>query len=331
MLILGLETSCDETGVALYDTERGLLAEALHSQVDLHAVYGGVVPEIAARAHAERVDLVIERALDEASTRLSDLDAIAVTAGPGLIGGVMAGVMTAKGLAAGCGNPLIGVIHLEGHALTPRLTDGVAYPYLLLLVSGGHCQFLEVRALGQYRRIGGTIDDAPGEAFDKVARFMELGYPGGPVIDRLSADGDPAVIAFPRAMANDGWNFSFSGLKTSVVNHVRKHPDAAVPDVAASFQEAVADVLVLKARRAAKEFGAKGLCLAGGVAANSRLREKMAAAAATDGLRAFLPSRAMCTDNAAMIATAAWWRFNADGPSGLDLGAKPNLKLDWVS
>ena len=224
--------------------------------------------------------------------------------------------------------PFVAVNHLEAHLYAAFLEEpDLEMPLVILLVSGGHTMLIVMEDHLRYHVLGATVDDAAGEAFDKVARHLGLGYPGGPVIDRLSVDGDPDAIAFPRAMAHDGWNFSFSGVKTAVVNHVRKHPETPVPDLAASFQEAVVDVLVDKARRAAREVGATGLCLAGGVAANSRLREKVLDVCVQDGLRAFVPSRAMCTDNAAMVAAAAWFRLRADGASPLDTGADPSLRL----
>ena len=229
------------------------------------------------------------------------------------------------------GVPFVAVNHLEAHLHASFLEDpDIDLPVVVLLVSGGHTMLVAMEGRGRYRLLGSTLDDAAGEAFDKVARYLGLGYPGGPAIDRLSDEGDPAAIAFPRALLDQGFDFSFSGLKTSVINHVRKHPDVATADVAASFQEAVVDVLVAKARRAAKEIGAKGLCLGGGVAANSLLRERFLDACVEDGLRAFVPSRAMCTDNAAMVAAAGWWKLQAEGPSPMDTGAVASLALPYV-
>jgi N6-L-threonylcarbamoyladenine synthase len=327
-MILGIETSCDETAAAVVARATDVRSSIVSSQVEIHAKYGGVVPEVASRAHVETIMPVVEEALGESGLTSAGIEAVAATHGPGLVGALLVGVSAAKAMALVWDVPFVAVNHLEAHLYAAFLEEpDLEMPLVIVLVSGGHTMLILMEDHLHYRVLGATVDDAAGEAFDKVARFMDLGYPGGPVIDRLSADGDPDAIAFPRAMANDGWNFSFSGVKTSVVNHVRKNPDVAVEDVAASFQEAVADVLVAKARRAAREFGAKGLCLAGGVAANSRLREKMAEAAAVDGLRAFLPSRAMCTDNAAMVAAAGWWRLQADGPSSLSVGADPSLRL----
>ena len=327
-VILGIETSCDETAAAVVVRATDVKSSIVSSQVDIHAKYGGVVPEVASRAHVETIMPVVEQALSESGVTSSEIDAVAATHGPGLVGALLVGISAAKAIALVWDVPFVAVNHLEAHLYAAFLEEpDLEMPLVIVLVSGGHTMLILMEDHLHYRVLGATVDDAAGEAFDKVARFMGLGYPGGPIIDRLSAEGDPAAIAFPRAMANDGWNFSFSGVKTSVVNHVRKHPDVRVEDVAASFQEAVADVLVAKARRAAREFGASGLCLAGGVAANSRLREKVAEAAAADGLRAFLPSRAMCTDNAAMVAAAGWWRLRADGPSELSVGADPSLRL----
>lgn len=330
-VILGIETSCDETAAAVVSRATDVRSSIVSSQVEIHARYGGVVPEVASRAHVETIMPVVEEAIAESGLSSAGIDAVAATHGPGLVGALLVGVSAAKAMALVWDVPFVAVNHLEAHLYAAFLEEpDLEMPLVIVLVSGGHTMLILMEDHLHYRVLGATVDDAAGEAFDKVARYLELGYPGGPVIDRLSADGDPEAIAFPRAMANDGWNFSFSGVKTSVVNHVRKNPDVAVADVAASFQEAVADVLVAKARRAAREFGAKGLCLAGGVAANSRLREKMADAAQADGLRAFLPSRAMCTDNAAMVAAAGWWRLRADGPSALSVGADPSLRLPSV-
>jgi N6-L-threonylcarbamoyladenine synthase len=256
------------------------------------------------------------------------LQAVAATVGPGLIGALVVGVAHAKGLALAWGLPFVGVNHLEGHLYASFLEEpDLELPAVVVLVSGGHTMLILMEAPGRYRLLGQTIDDAAGEAFDKVARFLGLGYPGGPAIDRIAMEGDRDAVAFPRGLKGDGYDFSFSGLKTSVITYVRKHPELSVPDVAASFQEAVVDVLVTKARAAAREVGAKAICLAGGVAANSVLRERTLDACIEDGLHAYLPSRSMCTDNAAMIAAAGWWRLQSDGPTGLDAGADPNLRL----
>lgn len=345
MIVLALESSCDETAAGIVRGDAtgpgDVLANAIFGQEDLHAAFGGVVPEIAARAHAERGDIAVQKALDEAGLGLGDLDALAVTSGPGLIGGVLAGVMTMKGLAAATGLPLYGINHLEGHALTPRLTDGIAYPYLLLLASGGHCQFLAVEALGRYRRIGGTIDDAPGEAFDKTARLLGLGFPGGPEVERAAAEGDPKRFAFPRPlMDRPGCDLSFSGLKTAVAR-ARDGLIAGqgglyrrdVADLAAGFQAAVRDVLSAKAARAMQLFREDypadrwRIAVAGGVAANMSLRTGLTAACADENFEMTAPPLRLCTDNGAMIAWAALER-RASGEAPGDVTARPRWPLD---
>jgi N6-L-threonylcarbamoyladenine synthase len=327
-LVLGIETSCDETAAALVMGGSDIVASVVSSQVDLHAGFGGVVPEIASRAHLDLLNPVIARAIVEAGIDDRRVDAVACTIGPGLIGALLVGVSAAKALALAWDVPFVGVNHMEAHLYAALLDDPtIELPVVVLLVSGGHTLLVEMRELGKYRLLGQTIDDAAGEAFDKVARYLGLSYPGGPAIERAAADGDPEAIAFPRAMLNDGLDFSFSGLKTAVTRHVRDHPDVATEDVAASFQAAVVDVLVAKARRAATDVEALGIAIGGGVAANSKLREDILDACADDGLRAYLPSLAMCTDNAAMVAAAGWHRLRLDGPSPLDTGAYPNLRL----
>ncbi|HEY6622874.1 MAG TPA: tRNA (adenosine(37)-N6)-threonylcarbamoyltransferase complex transferase subunit TsaD [Acidimicrobiales bacterium] len=328
--VLGIETSCDETAASVVDHGTAIASSVVASQIDVHARYGGVVPELAGRAHVELLTPVLADALIEAGSDDSGtgVDAIAVTYGPGLIGSLLVGVAEAKALALAWEVPFVGVNHLEAHLFASLLEQpDLGWPLVVLLVSGGHTLLVEVTSPGHYRSLGGTIDDAGGEAFDKVARFLGLGYPGGPAIDRVAEAGDPEAFAFPRAFLGEGYDFSFSGLKTSVVNTVRKHPEAATEDVAASFQAAVVDVLVAKGRRAAADVGATALCLAGGVAANSLLRRRVEAACAEDGIGAFLPSRALCTDNAAMVAAAGWWRLHHGDSSPLDLGADPNLRL----
>ena len=326
--VLGIETSCDETAAAVVAGGKDVLSSVVSSQVDLHARFGGVVPEIASRAHVDLLTPVVAEALVTAGVEGRDMAAIAATVGPGLIGALLVGVSHAKALALAYGVPFVGVNHLEGHLYAAFLEEpDLALPAVVVLVSGGHTMLILMEGHGQYRLLGQTIDDAAGEAFDKVARFLGLGYPGGPAIDRLAMEGDPSAIAFPRGLLDEAYDFSFSGLKTSVITYVRKHPDVEVADVAASFQEAVVDVLVTKARRAARATGAKAICLAGGVAANSSLRERTLDACIAEGLRAYLPSREMCTDNAAMIAAAAWWRLRSDGPTTLAAGADPNLRL----
>ena len=328
MRVLGIETSCDETAAAVVVDGHHVLSSVVSSQVDLHARFGGVVPEIASRAHVELLTPVVARALVESGIQDDHVDAVAATVGPGLIGALLVGVSAAKTLALVWDVPFVAVNHLEAHLYAALLEDPeLELPVVVLLVSGGHTLLVLMEGHGRYRVLGSTIDDAAGEAFDKVARWLGLGYPGGPAIDAIAMEGDPQAMRFPRAMLDDGYDFSFSGLKTSVVNHVRRHPEVRTADVAAAFQDAVVDVLVTKARRAAREHGAKGLCLAGGVAANSLLRERLLDACVADGLRAFLPSRSMCTDNAAMVAAAGWYRLRSDGPSPLDTGADPNLRL----
>ena len=326
--ILGIETSCDETAAAVVSRGSDVMSSVVSSQIELHAHYGGVVPEVASRAHVELLMPVVAQAIVEAGIEDREIEAVAATYGPGLVGALLVGVSAAKAMSMVWDVPFVAVNHLEAHLYASFLEEpDLEMPLVVLLVSGGHTSLIVMEGHLRYRVLGSTVDDAAGEAFDKVARHLGLGYPGGPIIDRLSIDGDPAAIHFPRAMARDGWDFSFSGVKTAVVNHVRKNPDTPIPDLAASFQEAVVDVLIDKARRAAREVGAKGLCLGGGVAANSRLREKLLDVCAEDGFRAFLPSRSMCTDNAAMVAAAAWWRLEADGPSSLSVGADPSLRL----
>jgi N6-L-threonylcarbamoyladenine synthase len=328
MRILGIETSCDETAAAVVVDGTQVVSSVVSSQVDLHARYGGVVPEVASRAHVEMLMPVVAQALVEAGVGGADIDAVAATVGPGLIGSLLVGVSAAKSLSLVWDVPFVAVNHLEAHLYAAFLEEPtIELPLVVLLVSGGHTMLVSMEGHGQYRLLGQTLDDAAGEAFDKVARFLDLGYPGGPLIDRLSLDGDPRAIAFPRPMLNDGLDFSFSGLKTAVVNHVRKHPDVGAADVAASFQQAVVDVLVTKARRAARQIDARGICLAGGVAANSQLRMRVLDVCEEDSLRAFIPSRSMCTDNAAMIAAAGYYCWQRNGASPIDTGADPNLRL----
>jgi len=327
-LVLGIETSCDETAAAVVAGSEQVLSSVVSSQIDLHARFGGVVPEIASRAHLELLVPVVAEAVVSAGIEERQIAAVGATHGPGLIGSLLIGVSAAKALAMVWGVPFVAVNHLEAHLVSSLLEDpALDLPIVVLLVSGGHTMLVRMDGPGRYEVLGQTLDDAAGEAFDKVARYLGLGYPGGPVIDQLAGSGDPGSIPFPRAMLDEGLDFSFSGLKTAVVNWVRKHPEVETADVAAAFQQAVVDVLVAKARRAARQCGAKGIAIGGGVAANSQLRESILDVCTADGLRAFLPSRAMCTDNAAMVAAAAWHRLRLDGPSGLDVGAFPNLAL----
>jgi N6-L-threonylcarbamoyladenine synthase len=331
--VLGIETSCDETAAAVVAAGRRILSSVVASQIDLHARFGGVVPELAGRAHLELLTPVVAEALERAhADGRPPVDAVAVTCGPGLVGSLLVGLSHAKALAMAWDVPFVGVNHLEGHLFASLLDHPeLEWPLVVLLVSGGHTVLVLVEGVGRYRLLGQTLDDAAGEAFDKVARYLGLGYPGGPAVDREAVHGDPSAFAFPRAMLDDGYDFSFSGLKTAVVRTVDKAPDAPTADVAASFQEAVVDVLVSKARRAVAAAGARGLCLAGGVAANSLLRRRIEEACRDDGVAALVPSLAMCTDNAAMVAAAGQWRLAHDGPSPLSLGADPNLFLSYTS
>ena len=327
-VVLGIETSCDETAAAVVMGGNDVLSSVVATQIDLHARYGGVVPEIASRAHVEAMNVVIRQAISQSGVPIERIDAVAATVGPGLIGTLLVGVAAAKSVALVLDKPFIGVNHLEAHLYAALLDDPhVEFPMLVVLVSGGNTLFVEMRGHGDFSVIGQTIDDAAGEAFDKVARFLDLGHPGGPAIDRIALTGNANAIEFPRAMLHDGLDVSFSGLKTSVINYVRKNPTVSTADVAASFQYAVVDVLAAKARKAAQQIGAKTVALGGGVAANSLLRSTMTTVCAESGWRLVLPSMGMCTDNAAMIASAGWYRLVADGPSSMDMGAMPNLKL----
>ena len=328
MRILGIETSCDETAAAVVDDGRMVRSSVVSSQVDLHARFGGVVPEIASRAHLELVNDVIDEALLEAGTTLRDIDVVAAVHGPGLAGALLIGVCAAKAIALATGCPYIGVNHHEAHIYAALLDDpALEPPFVTLIVSGGHTLLVSMEDHGRFRVLGRTVDDAAGEAFDKVARFLGLGYPGGPAIDLLATKGDPTAIPFPRPMLDDGNDFSFSGLKTAVVQYVRQHPDAEVADIAASFQAAVVDVLVTKLVRVAVDAGVSTVVIGGGVAANSGLRARLVSEGARDDLRVVLPSIGLCTDNAAMVAAVAWWRFNADGPTTLADGAYPGLRI----
>ncbi|MGR3502760.1 tRNA (adenosine(37)-N6)-threonylcarbamoyltransferase complex transferase subunit TsaD [Pseudaestuariivita sp.] len=344
LTLLGIESSCDDTAAALVRGVPGraeVLSNEVVSQAQLHAQFGGVVPEIAARAHAERLDGVVRDALEAAGEGLNAVDAIAVTAGPGLIGGVMSGVMCAKGISAATGLPLVGVNHLAGHALTPRLTDGVAYPYLMLLVSGGHCQFLIAHGTDRFQRLGGTIDDAPGEAFDKVARLLGLAQPGGPSVEAAARGGTAERFSLPRPLRDRAdCNLSFSGLKTAVL----RARDLLVAeqgglyerdrrDLCAAFQAAVTDVFVAKTRRALEAYLALDpdepvLAVAGGVAANMALRAALEELCAAEGVRLVAPPLRLCTDNAAMIAYAGLERFAAGHTDDPTLQARPRWPLD---
>ncbi len=327
MLILGLESSCDETAAALVTSDRRILSHKLAGQEEAHRPYGGVVPEIAARAHVEILGPLIEAALAEAGVSLSEVDAVAATAGPGLIGGVMVGLVTGKALALAAGKPLVAVNHLEGHALSPRLSDPtLEFPYLLLLVSGGHCQLLLVAGPGRYRRLATTIDDAAGEAFDKTAKLLGLGFPGGPAVEQAALRGNPKAVPLPRPLVGSAEpHFSFAGLKSDVARKAELYP---VDDMAASFQQAVIDCLVDRTRIALGKVEVTALVVAGGVAANKSVRKALEGLAAQRGLRFVAPPLWLCTDNAAMIAWAGAERFAAGLTDALDFPARPRWPLD---
>ncbi|HEV7523356.1 MAG TPA: tRNA (adenosine(37)-N6)-threonylcarbamoyltransferase complex transferase subunit TsaD [Acidimicrobiia bacterium] len=328
MRVLGIETSCDETAAAVVDYGRLVRSSVVASQADLHARYGGVVPEIASRAHVELICDVIEEALVEAGSSLGELDAVAAVRGPGLAGALLVGVSAAKAISIASALPYVAVHHHEAHLYAAMIEDPQLEPPLVtLIVSGGHTLLIAMDGHGSYRVLGQTVDDAAGEAFDKVARFLGLGYPGGPAIDRLAREGDPEAIRFPRPMRTDGLDFSFSGLKTAVVQYVRKHPEAEVADIAASFQAAIVDVLVEKLQAAALQVGIDTVVAGGGVAANSALRARLAGLADTGRLKVVLPSIDLCTDNAAMVAAVGAYRLAADGPTPLEAPVVPNLRL----
>lgn len=348
LTILGIESSCDDTAAAVLRQNgsdcAGILSSVIFGQTELHSKFGGVVPELAARAHAEKLDGCVRDALELAGVTLQDLDAVAVTAGPGLIGGVMSGVMCAKGICAATGLPLIGVNHLAGHALTPRLTDDVMYPYLILLVSGGHCQFLIARSYDNFTRLGGTIDDAPGEAFDKTARLLGLPQPGGPSVEAEARSGNAGQFRFPRPLLDrPDCNLSFSGLKTALLRLRDQivadkggltRQDRA--DLCAGFQQAVVDVLAEKTRRAISIYMTESpekptVAVAGGVAANGPIRAGLKSVCAGEGARFIAPPLSLCTDNAAMIAYVGLERFRAGFRDGMDLAARPRWPLDQAS
>ena len=329
-IVLGIESSCDETAAALVSGERIILAQRIASQDEAHRPYGGVVPEIAARAHVERLTPLIGEVLEQAGMQLGDVDAIAATAGPGLIGGVMVGLVTAKALAMASDKPLIAVNHLEGHALSPRLAEAsLEFPYLLLLVSGGHCQLLVVEGAGRYRRLATTIDDALGEAFDKSAKILGLGYPGGPALERLAAQGNAKAVPLPRPLLGSAEpHFSFAGLKSAVMRAKQAggHADA---DIAAAFQQAAIDCVIDRTKRALATAGTvTALVTAGGVAANAAVREALETLASTHGLPFIAPPLALCTDNAAMIAWAGIEQLRAGHSDPLDVSARPRWPLD---
>jgi N6-L-threonylcarbamoyladenine synthase len=338
-VVLGIETSCDETAAALVDAERRVLAEALFSQEEQHAPFGGVVPEIAARAHVEVLDRLIARVMAEAGLGFAELAGVAASAGPGLIGGLIVGLVTAKAICAVHRRPLLAINHLEAHALTARLTHGVAFPYLLLLISGGHCQLLVALGVGRYRRLGATLDDALGEAFDKAAKMLSLGFPGGPAVERAAQAGDPERFPLPRPMVGQpGCHFSFSGLKTALRQTIERLGPAALEpptlnDLSAGFQAAAGDILVDRTRRAATILradhpGADTLVVAGGVAANAYLRARLAALAAELALRLIVPPARLCTDNGVMIAWAGQERLAQGLIDDLDAPARARWPLD---
>jgi N6-L-threonylcarbamoyladenine synthase len=339
MKILGIETSCDETAAAVVTGEGKILSNVVRSQVEEHAPYGGIVPEIAARAHVSALDHIIADAMTKARTAYDELDAVAVTGGPGLIGGVIVGVMTAKAIAAARNLPFLAVNHLEGHALTARLTDGIEFPYLLLLVSGGHTQLLIVEGVGKYYRLGTTIDDAIGEAFDKTAKMLGLNYPGGPAVEKAANDGSPGKFSLPRPLkGRDGCDFSFSGLKTAVRTTIEKLPSGAlkeadIADICAEFQSAVADVVSDRVSNAVTAFRSRHpigntLVVSGGVAANTAIRSALSRVADSQNLQFVAPPPNLCTDNAAMIAWAGVERFKLGLTDQLDFAPRPRWPLD---
>ena len=334
MLVLGIETSCDETGIALYDSERGLLAHALHTQAAMHADYGGVVPELASRDHIRRVLPLTERVLRQAKCSRSDIDAVAYTQGPGLAGALMVGAAVGASLAYALKVPAIGVHHMEGHLLSPLLSyPAPTFPFIALLVSGGHTQLMQVSAVGQYELLGETVDDAAGEAFDKSAKLLGLGYPGGPALAKLAAHGNSERFKLPRPMLNSGdLNFSFSGLKTAVLTLTKKHSldDVTKADIAASTQAAIVDVLAEKSLQALRVTGARRLVVAGGVGANLRLRERLDGEASEKNLEVFYPKLEFCGDNGAMIALAGALRLKAGALGSSDFGVKPRWDLASV-
>lgn len=331
--ILAIETSCDETAAAVVRNGREVLSNIISSQIELHQLYGGVVPEIASRKHIEKINQVIEEALAEAGVVLQEIDAIGVTYGPGLVGALLVGVAEAKAISFAANKPLVGVHHIEGHVSANYIENKeLEPPFLCLIVSGGHTHLVLVKEYGSYEIIGKTRDDAAGEAFDKVARAIGLGYPGGPKIDKLSKEGNKKAITFPRAQIEGApYDFSFSGLKSAVLNHINscemKNEEINRADIAASFQEAVIDVLVTKTIMAAKNYSMTKIAVAGGVAANSSLREAMAAACAENNLTFYHPSPIFCTDNAAMVGTAAYYEYLKGSRADLTLNAVPNLRI----
>jgi len=334
MRVLGIETSCDETGIALYDSERGLLADALHSQITLHADYGGVVPELASRDHVRKTLPLIRKVLSDAGCAAEDIDGIAFTAGPGLVGALLVGCAIGRSLAWAWNVPAVEVHHMEGHLLAPLLEEEAPdFPFVALLVSGGHTLLVAVKGVGEYEILGDTLDDAAGEAFDKTAKLLGLDYPGGPALAKLAESGDPKRFHFPRPMTNrPGLDFSFSGLKTFAVNTASENGDdpQTRADIARAFQDALVDTLLIKCRRALKQTGMHRLVMAGGVSANRALRERLQAAAGKEGFRVFYPRPAFCTDNGAMIAFAGALRLQAGERTGLAFSGRPRWPIDTL-
>ena len=336
MRVLGIESSCDETGVAIYDGERGLLAHQLYSQVKMHAEFGGVVPELASRDHIRKLLPLTEAALQEAGLTRQDIDGVAYTAGPGLIGALMVGAAAARSMAMGLGVPAVGVHHMEGHLLAPMLEDEPpAYPFVALLVSGGHTMLVDVAAPGSYAILGETLDDAAGEAFDKTAKMMGLPYPGGPMLSRIAEKGDPDRFTFPRPMVDrPGMDFSFSGLKTAVRLEIARHAndekvdETDMADIASGFQQAVVETLAIKCRRALRATGYRRLVIAGGVSANQHLRQRLDAMAKQERSRLYYPRSEFCTDNGAMIAYAGWLRLSHGQTADLALQVRPRWPLN---
>jgi N6-L-threonylcarbamoyladenine synthase len=333
MLVLGIETSCDETGVALYDTRRGLLDHLLHSQVALHAEYGGVVPELASRDHVRKVLPLTRELFARTGASQGDVEGVAYTAGPGLVGALLVGAAVGRSLAWAWGVPAVAVHHMEGHLLAPMLeAEPPEFPFVALLVSGGHTLLVRVEGVGRYEILGASLADAAGEAFDKTAKLLELGYPGGPALARLAEGGDPARFDFPRPMTDrPGLDFSFSGLKTFALNTLQEHGLAARADIARAFEDAVVDTLVIKCRRALQATGLKRLVIAGGVSANRRLRERLEAMAGKAGARLFYPRPELCTDNGAMIAYAGSLRLAAGEHEPLRFGARARWPMDELT
>ncbi len=331
LLILGIESSCDETSAAVVMNGRTVLSNIINSQILIHKKYGGVVPEIASRNHTEHIDNVVREALTAADVSMGDIDAVAVTYGPGLVGALLVGLSFAKGLAYAAEKPLIGVNHIEGHVYANYINSDLTPPFMCLVVSGGHTHLMRVDDYGDYTLLGKTMDDSAGEAFDKVARAMGLTYPGGVLIDALAKQGDSGAIDFPRAMISDGFNFSFSGLKSAVLNYLNKkqmmNEEISKENVAASFQKALVDVLVKKSLQACREYNYRKLVLAGGVSCNSFLRSEIKAACTREGIGLYVPEPVFCTDNAAMIAACGYYEYIKGTRHGLDLNAYPSLAI----